>query len=131
MDNKNENWRKKNTWNQSVTAKGKKGRKIKNLGIIELKIKKNTFFPIIKNHNSITTPKKNQSLSSDEKNRWFINLIFLLLFFLSCSLPPIVFLSNFWQILIMLLLDHYYYILLLLYANVQSVFNAYQITFWI
>lgn len=56
---------------------------------------------------------------------------FLLLFFLSCSLPPIVFLSNFWQNLIMLLLDHYYYILLLLYANVQSVFNAYQITFWI
>jgi len=50
-------------------CKRKKGRKIKNLGIIELKIKKNTFFPIIKNHNSITTPKKNQSLSSDEKNR--------------------------------------------------------------
>jgi len=34
-------------------CKRKKGRKIKNLGIIELKIKKNTFFPIIKNHNSI------------------------------------------------------------------------------
>ena len=29
-------------------CKRKKGRKIKNLGIIELKIKKNTFFPIIK-----------------------------------------------------------------------------------
>merc|ERR1712203_414719 len=39
--------KKKNTGNQRVTAKGKK---IKNLGIIELKIKKNTSFPIIKNH---------------------------------------------------------------------------------
>lgn len=41
----------KNTWNQSVTAKEKKGRKIKNLGIIEIENQekqKNTFFPIIK-----------------------------------------------------------------------------------
>lgn len=131
MDNKNENWRKKHV-KPKCDCKRKKEEKLKTWASSNWKSRKtkNTFFPIIKNHNSITTPKKSIPFFR-RKNRWFINLIFLLLFFLSCSLPPIVFLSNFWQNLIMLLLDHYYYILLLLYANVQSVFNAYQITFWI
>lgn len=75
--------KKKNTWNQSVTAKEKKGRKIKNLGIIELKIKKNTFFPIIKNHNSITTPKKINPFLPTKKiadsSTWFFYCCFFCL----------------------------------------------------
>lgn len=118
--------------------KKKKEEKLKTWASSKLKIKKNkkTLFSLLsKNHNSLTTPKKNQSLSSDEKiadsSTWFFFIVvFSVLFFAShCGFFE-QFLAK--KNLIMLLLDHYYYILLLLlYANVQSVFNAYQITFWI
>ena len=83
MDNKNENWRKKKHVKPKCDCKRKKGRKIKNLGIIELKIKKNTFFPIIKNHNSITTPKKINPFLPTKKiadsSTWFFYCCFFCL----------------------------------------------------
>jgi len=74
----------KNTWNQSVTAK-KKGRKFQNLGIIELKIKKNKkhFFPYYQKIIILLRLRKNQSLSSYEKiadsSTWFFYCCFFCL----------------------------------------------------
>lgn len=104
LDNKKWNLKKIKTRETKVwLQKEKKGRKIKKLGHHrnwKSRKTKNTLFPYYqKNHNSINDSEKkiNPFLPNEkiaDSSTWF----FLLLFFLSCSLPPIVaFLSNFWQ----------------------------------
>lgn len=112
MDNKNENWRKKHV-KPKCDCKRKKGRKIQNLGIIKLKI---TFFPIIKNHYSITTPKKSIPFFR-RKNRWFINLIFYCCFFCLVLCLPLFFWAIFgktWLCYYSTIITTYYYYYMLM-----------------
>lgn len=94
-------------------CKRKKGRKIQNLGIIKLKI---TFFPIIKNHYSITTPKKSIPFFR-RKNRWFINLIFYCCFFCLVLCLPLFFWAIFgktWLCYYSTIITTYYYYYMLM-----------------
>lgn len=126
---------KKKTRETKVWLQKKKGRKIQNLGIIELKNQekqKNTFFPIIKNHNSITTPKKINPFLPTKKiadsSTWF----FYCCFFCLVLCLPLFFWAIFgktWICYYSTIITTYYYYYMLM-CNLY-VFNAYQITFWI